>query len=244
MDRIAIISDIHGNIPALEAVLKDIGRIGIDKIYCLGDLVGKGPSSDRAVDICKEVCECIVMGNWDANIAINPNTEMKKWHHNMLGNIRVEYLKNLKSCIDISLGGNRIRLFHASHSGIYNRVHEHDPVEIHESMFSNTEFTGYASTPDIVAYGDIHHSFKKDINGKILLNPGSVGNPLDIPRASFAVIEGNGGKDLRTEIRIEIHKIEYDIEKAIFEAEKSGMPGLEPYKNELRTAEYRGLQKK
>ena len=63
MDRIAIISDIHGNIPALEATLRDIQRRNIKRIFCLGDLVGKGPHSDQAVDICREVCEGIIRGN-------------------------------------------------------------------------------------------------------------------------------------------------------------------------------------
>ena len=53
MDRIALISDIHGNIPALKATLCDIKRRGIQRVFCLGDLVGKGPSSDQVVDICR-----------------------------------------------------------------------------------------------------------------------------------------------------------------------------------------------
>lgn len=55
MDRIALISDIHGNIPALEATLDDIRRRGIVRIFCLGDLGGKGPHGEKVVDICREV---------------------------------------------------------------------------------------------------------------------------------------------------------------------------------------------
>ena len=51
MDQIALISDIHGNIPALEATLHDIRRRHIQRIFCLGDLVGKGPHSDQAVPL-------------------------------------------------------------------------------------------------------------------------------------------------------------------------------------------------
>ncbi len=57
MDYVAIISDLHGNIPALEATLQDIKRRGISRIFCLGDLVGKGPHSDKIVDMCQDVCE-------------------------------------------------------------------------------------------------------------------------------------------------------------------------------------------
>ncbi len=54
MDKIAVISDIHGNLPALEAVLADIQQRDIHRIICLGDLVGKGPDSSKAIDIIKE----------------------------------------------------------------------------------------------------------------------------------------------------------------------------------------------
>jgi protein phosphatase len=76
MDQIAVISDIHGNIPALQATLHDIQRRKIGRIFCLGDLVGKGPHSDEAVDICREVCEITIRGNWDDfihKITDNPN---------------------------------------------------------------------------------------------------------------------------------------------------------------------------
>ncbi len=62
MDPIAIISDIHSNLPALEIVLADIAARGIDTIYNLGDLVGKGPDSALVVDICREVCEIVDSG--------------------------------------------------------------------------------------------------------------------------------------------------------------------------------------
>ncbi|MCP4179694.1 MAG: metallophosphoesterase [bacterium] len=54
MKKIAIISDIHGNIPALESVLEDIKKRNIDSIFCLGDLAGKGPSAAEAVDLVKD----------------------------------------------------------------------------------------------------------------------------------------------------------------------------------------------
>ena len=64
MDEIAFISDIHGNIPALEAVLSDIKNRNITRIICLGDIDGKGPASDIAVDMIKENCEVAVLTNY------------------------------------------------------------------------------------------------------------------------------------------------------------------------------------
>ena len=71
MERIALISDVHGNMPALEAVLADVERRGVARVFCLGNLVGKGPHSDRAVDRCRERCERVVRGNWDDGLATN-----------------------------------------------------------------------------------------------------------------------------------------------------------------------------
>lgn len=62
MEQIAIISDIHGNIPALTAVLDDIQQRGISRVFCLGDIVGKGPNSDLAVDIIKKIVKSVLWG--------------------------------------------------------------------------------------------------------------------------------------------------------------------------------------
>ena len=70
MESIALISDIHGNIPALEAVIKDIRSRGIKRAFCLGDSVGKGPNPHRVLEMTCEFCENGVMGYWDALVAL------------------------------------------------------------------------------------------------------------------------------------------------------------------------------
>lgn len=62
MDRIAVISDIHGNWPACEAVLEDIASRGISRVFCLGDLIGKGPSPSEVLDAVRQRCEVVVRG--------------------------------------------------------------------------------------------------------------------------------------------------------------------------------------
>ena len=66
--RTAIISDIHGNLPALKAVLEDINKRKIDKTICIGDIIGKGPSSKETIDICRKSCDFIVCGNWEVEL--------------------------------------------------------------------------------------------------------------------------------------------------------------------------------
>lgn len=84
MDKIAVISDIHGNIQALESVLNDIKLRGIERIICLGDLVGKGPHSSEAIEIIRKECEVVVMGNWDDFITKPTEFEALKWHQKQL----------------------------------------------------------------------------------------------------------------------------------------------------------------
>ena len=65
MDRIAIISDIHGNLEALKSVLNDIKKRNIDNIYCLGDIIAKGSHQQECVDLIRNSCEVIIKGNCD-----------------------------------------------------------------------------------------------------------------------------------------------------------------------------------
>ena len=66
--KIAMIADLHGNWPAVEALEKDLNRRAVDRIYCLGDLVGKGPSSDKTMDWALKNCQFILRGNWDDGV--------------------------------------------------------------------------------------------------------------------------------------------------------------------------------
>lgn len=240
MDQIAVISDIHGNIPALEAILHDIQRRNIQHIYCLGDLVGKGPNSELAVDMCREVCALIIRGNWDEFIFNKGDNPMVHWHQQRLGNKRLEYLSQLPYTIEFGMSGKSVRLFHASQQGIYARVHMNDTDEKHTAMFTNTEFTGYRFAPNVVGYGDIHRAYIKSFENCLLFNVGSVGNPLDVTQASYAILEGTYGNDAPSPFSIQLIRVPYDIERAIRQAEEVQMPDLQPYINELRTGHYRG----
>lgn len=242
-DRIAIISDTHGNLPALEATLADIRNHGIERIYCLGDLAGKGPSGAEVVDLCRSVCEATVQGNWDAGLADETdNSAMVAWHREQLGAERVDYLRSLPAAINFKLSGHVVRLFHASQRGVYHRVRSIDSDDIHLAMFDNTAFTGGGPLPDIVGYGDIHSGYVKSFTGRCLFNVGSVGNPLDITEACYAILEGEYDGISRAPWSVRLVRVPYDIEEAIRQAEAVSMPLLGPYAVELRTGRYRGLQ--
>jgi predicted phosphodiesterase len=240
LDRIALISDIHGNIPALEAVLGNIRQRGIKRIFCLGDLVGKGPYPEKAIDICREVSEMIIRGNWDEVIGRGVEHPMFTWQIKRLDKTRLDYLKELPNTIDFLFSGRKIRLYHASQQGVMYRVQRNDAESKQLEMFDNTDFTGNTFEPDIIGYADIHIIFLKQFQDKILFNTGSVGNPLDYPQASYVVLEGNFGAGAAGAFSINIMRVPYDIELAIQQAEAEGIPDVERYADELRTGVYSG----
>ena len=73
-ERIALISDVHGNLTALEAVFADIDARGIRRVFNLGDYVGKGPRGREVVELCRDRCEVNLLGNWD-DFLPNPGRE-------------------------------------------------------------------------------------------------------------------------------------------------------------------------
>lgn len=113
MDRIAIISDVHANITALNAVLDDIHSRGISRIFCLGDSVTKCCNPDLVIDKLRENCEVVLRGNCDESIS-SPNAKLKSfWSRVKIGEERANYLHNLPVMTEFYMSGRLVRLFHA-----------------------------------------------------------------------------------------------------------------------------------
>ena len=108
-------------------------------------------------------------------------------------------------------------------------------------MFATTELTGDGPEPTMVGYGDIHDTYVEVFEGRTLFNVGSVGNPLDEPTAAYVVLEGEPGGDASAPFSWQVVRVPYDVEAEIRVARDLGMPQLEQYAIELRTAVYRGL---
>lgn len=247
MEKIAVLSDIHGNIPALDAVLDDIRGRGLTRVICLGDLVGKGPHPEVAVDRIREVCDTVVMGNWDHLVAQPTDHEDLRWHQRRLGEERLRWLGSLPFSHELLMSGKTIRLFHASPVSVYTRVQPWAPMEDRLAMFEHTERTGTPADgrlPDVVGYGDIHNAYVQHFQGRTLFNTGSVGNPLELPQASYAILEGQAGSSSPASFSVQLVRVPYDIELAVRQAEEEQMPALAPYIQELRTGRYRGLKDK
>ena len=238
MERLAIISDIHGNLTALQAVLGDVEKRGIKRIICLGDLAGKGPSSVEVVDLIRERCEMVVKGNWDYFMTTVEDSEAITWHRARLGEEREAYLKQLPLYFEFYMSGKLVRLCHASPNDVFHRVHLPTPNEKRLKLFEPTPTSDLEA--DVVGYGDIHGAHVDHIGEKIIFNVGSVGNPLDFTWAAYAIMEGVFDSRDIDALSISIVRVPYDIEMAIREAEDISMPEFEDYAKELRTAIYRG----
>lgn len=241
IEQIAIISDIHGNMPAFEAVENDIRSRGIRRVICLGDLVGKGPQPVEVIQKTQQLCEAVVQGNWDLGISYPQEKEAGLWQQKKLSREHLQYLVNLPFSVELQLSGNNIRLFHASAKSVFHRVPRKASKEEKLAMFENTE---ESNTPNIIGYGDIHTSYmqtlKKDGVGLRLFNVGSVGQPYDgIPQASYCILEGAPGLE-PAPFSIRFIRVPYSIELALDIARSERLPNLERYIYELST----GLEQK
>ncbi|AFQ42828.1 metallophosphoesterase family protein [Desulfosporosinus meridiei] len=240
MERIAIISDIHGNLPALEAVLEDIKSKNIQRIFCLGDVAGKGPSPAETVDLIKARTEIVIKGNWDCYLTEQSGPAVLKWHQDRLGIERLNYLRSLPIYKEFYISGKLLRLCHASPNDLFHRVYLSSEINKRLKLFEATPTLNVEA--DIVGYGDIHSAHIDNFSGKTIFNVGSVGNPLDMTQASYGIIEGNLGNRDEGSLAISLVRVPYNVELSIAQAELTDMPEKQEYIDELRTGIYRGLK--
>ena len=261
MDRIAIISDVHGNVSALNSVMEDIEKRGITTIYCLGDSVIKCANPDKVVDIIREKCEVILKGNCD-DVVCRPGIEYGKfWSRDIIGEERANFLYNCPVSYEFYMSGHLIRLFHASPFSLddmFNPVYDNSDSEFYANirnpmdMFKNTEFIGKTENdpvPDIVGYGHIHTPNIFRYGNKSIFNTGSVGIPVEMinedendetnkfsTMASYAILEGNLNSLNLDTFSITLVRIPYDATEEIKALEDSNMPNKELIIKNLKTA--------
>jgi predicted phosphodiesterase len=245
LDQVAIISDVHGNLTALEAVLDDVASRGVSTVVNLGDTAGKGPRGSAAVDRVREACAVNVRGNWDDFLPRTPAdaSEAMRWWHDELRADQRAWLQGLPLSHDLLLSGRRVRLFHASASSVHVRVHRNPTDDEHAGMFAPTDLTGDGPAPDLVGYGDIHAVYVDERDGRTLFNVGSVGNPLDEPVPSYVVLSGVLGSTEAEPFHLEVVRVPYDVDAEVRVAHALHMPEAGPWEVELRTGLYRGLQR-
>lgn len=261
MDRIAFISDIHSNLTALKAVLKDIEKRGIKTIYCLGDIIAKGVNPSECLQLVRENCEIILRGNCDeimcSSIEDSDGIEKARriWNQSMLTEEEQQYLLNLPYCHEFYMSGNLIRLFHATPTIINGFVSNLDSIDKKRSLFLPSENTISKDIADIVIYGHIHLPLLERLYNRTIVNVGSVGNSIDVIRnhnfdgnvkattqANYLIVEGAyGSKSYDDSISFQFVKVPYDIEEEL-SCNKENIE-RDAYITEIREGKYRDMNK-
>ncbi|MEX1143077.1 MAG: metallophosphoesterase family protein [Thermoleophilaceae bacterium] len=202
--RIAILADVHGNLPAFEAVLGDARAEGVDAIWFLGDLVGYGAQPDECVALALEACDVVLAGNHDLAVAgeipvsdFSPNAAAAvRWTQGHAGPETIDALRRLRPAHE----GEPIGLYHGS---------PRDPIWEYVLSPNDAEECIDAMEPRIGAIGHTHIALRfmagvdelladqtpagteHDLaDGRWLINPGSVGQPRDHdPRAAWMLLD-------------------------------------------------------
>jgi len=231
--RTAIISDIHGNLEALEVVLADIETKNVDRIICLGDIVGYGPNPVECVDLVAERCEWSLIGNHDFGVLYEPTNfnfaaetaaywtrrqfeeedddekAAKRW--DFLGRLRVRVLE-----------GDFLHVHGTPRRPINEYLFPEDamnsPVKMQQiferidkyCLVGHTHVPGaFTDEPDFYPPDDLDGVYTFVEGEKAIINPGSVGQPRDLnPRASYAVLDVEAKQ-------VEYFRLQYDVDAVV-----------------------------
>ena len=227
--RIALVADLHGNKPATLTLEKELNRLQPDRIFCLGDIVGKGPSSDFTFDWAFANCELILGGNWDYGVG-RKEFPRDGFYWEQLGEKRLEKLCALPLEHHMTFSGRRLRFFHGRPVMPQLLTVISDKNDL-QPYFEDGRF-------DCVIYADAHRQSLRTMTPGMLVNTGSVGNALGEPWCCFALLEGEEG-DAPAPIEFRLRQADYDRAAAIEDAKKAPLvPGIDLYMREIETGLY------
>ncbi|MGO9247389.1 MAG: metallophosphoesterase family protein [Solirubrobacteraceae bacterium] len=228
-DTVAVITDIHGNLPALQAALARIEALGIESVFCGGDLVGYGPHPN---DVCALVAEReipTIYGNYDYAIARDEQDCGCAYitpHDRELGQFSVDwtlahtsrdskdFMRGLPFDLRFPVGDVDVHLVHGSPRKVNEYLFEDKPARLYERLAA-------AERDPVLVFGHTHKPWVHEYGGVLFVNCGSVGKPKDGDRrGAFAVLRAaTGGVD------VTIERMDYDAEAVAAEVRAAGLPG-------------------
>ena len=235
--RYALISDVHANLPALEAVLRDIdGRPDIDATYHLGDLVGYAPWPNEVVALLRERSIAGVAGNYDSTVATgykhcgctyeDPKQESLShlsygWTREHVSAETRQWLGELPFRLDLRpLGGHvagpTVTLLHGNQ--VLNTVYV--TADRSDAFLEKMGAAAGAGEGDVVCFGHTHLPWHRVVAGVHFVNTGSVGRPKDGDwRAGYVLLDVDEAR-----IAVDVVRVEYDVERAMAGIRDSDLP--------------------
>lgn len=242
--RIALFGDIHSNYHALEAVLADMARRGVDRLICLGDVTLKGPLPKECVDRVRALGCPVVSGNTDA--AYQPDNHPSRYpaRNNSQRAILADFDRHVAALTEADrawlaglplthtevVEGHRMDFFHAV---------PHSNYVLLWPWSSNEELDGLRLSDETVlsGLGHNHRAFVRVHHGRTVVNAGSVGLPFDgDPRPSYAIVDVEEGGALSAQII----RVPYAVEAAITAARQVSMAGWDLFAHSVRTGRFPG----
>ena len=218
--KIVVISDIHSNLDALEAVVSNLPKY--DELWCLGDIVGYGPQPNEVIDRIQDLRRTVVlMGNHDQAVVTGDiegfslnAAKAVNWTREVIRQASRDYLSALKPSARIERQGRTLALYHGSpRDALMEYVFPGIGETVARGLVSMAE-------AEVVLLGHTHIPMIYRFNGNILVNPGSVGQPRDGDRrASYAHLALTN-----EEAQFVVERVEYNVKATADRIMKSGLP--------------------
>jgi putative phosphoesterase len=227
-EAVAVVTDVHANLAALQAVLARIDELEIERVYCGGDLVGYGPHPNEVCALIEARQIPTIYGNYD--YAIGRDLEdcgcaYRDQHDRELGQLSVDwtlehtdqrskdFMRGLPFDLRFELAGLRVRLVHGSPRKVSEYLFADKPARTFERIAAGADC-------DVLVFGHTHQPWVAEFGGVLFVNCGSVGKPKDgDPRAAFAVLRSEGD-----ELAVDIERVAYDAAAVAREVERVGLP--------------------
>lgn len=208
--KLGLISDIHANLPALEAVFEDMPAV--EELVCAGDVVGYNPWPGDCVELVRERCSVTVQGNHDRNVS-----SPERYRHNEMAYAGLRYAREhlMPAQREWLAGLPRT----ATLPGNVLLVHDHPTqqdryVYPHSVPGLRTHIESYRGC----VLGHSHVQFAETVDGRLVVNPGSVGQPRDgDPDAAYAVLDTDT-------LEVELRRIDYDVDRTRRAIADAGLP--------------------
>lgn len=228
MVRVAVLSDIHGNLPALRAVLEDVHRRSPDVIICAGDLVVYGPFPNECINLIRARRIATVAGNRDWAVGSRQSPEayavpagrdratevaIYEWTARTVTGPNRLFLAALPRKLRLRLEGVELLLVH----GTYRSAFEYLRPDDDPAVFADLAELARA---EVIVGGHTHVPYRKEVGETLFLNAGSVGWPKDGRCDSCYLLLEVMGRDVRSEFR----RVPYPVEETVAAARRVGLP--------------------